>query len=73
MDKKDLSKNKETLYDLFLFEYNDLFENMLTSYSDIIISKITRNISYLIGKEKYDKYPSKLLKRFKKNFMMVQK
>ena len=65
-DKKDLSKNEETLYDLFLSEYNDLFENMLTSDSDIIISKITRNISYLIGKEKYDNYPSELLKKFKK-------
>ena len=64
-EKRDLSKNEETLYDLFLSEYNDLFENMLNSNSDDIISKITKNISYLIGKEKYENYPSDLLQNFK--------
>ena len=64
--KKELSKNEETLYDLFLSEYNDLFENMLNSNSDYILSKITKNISYLIGKEKYENYPPELLKKFKK-------
>ena len=64
--KKELSKNEETLYDLFLSEYNDLFEYMIKSNSDYILSKITENISYLIGKEKYDTYPPELLKKFKK-------
>ena len=68
--KKELSKNEETLYDLFLSEYNDLFENMLNSNSDYILSKITKNISYLIGKEKYENYPPELLKKFKKNYSM---
>ncbi len=64
--KKELSKNEETLYDLFLSEYNDLFENMLNSNYEYIFSKITKNISYLIGKEKYDTYPPELIKKFKK-------
>ena len=65
-DRKDLSKSEETLYDLFLSEYNDQFENMLNSNSEDLLSKITKNISSLIGKEKYESYPSELLKTFKK-------
>ena len=63
--KKELSKSEETLYDLFLSEYNDLYENILNTNSDYILSKITKNISYLMGKEKYDNYPNELLKKFK--------
>ena len=65
-ERKELSKNEETLYELFLSEYNDLFENILNSNSDDILSKITKNISCLIGKENYENYPSELLKTFKK-------
>ena len=63
--KKELTKSEETLYDLFLSEYNDLYENILNTNSDYILSKITKNISYLMGKEKYDNYPAELLKKFK--------
>ncbi len=63
--KKELSKKEETLYGLFLSEYNDLFENILNSNSDAIISKITKNISHLIGKEKYENYSPELIKAFK--------
>ena len=64
--KKESSKNEETLYDLFLSEYNDFFENILNSNSEDILNKITRNISHLIGKEKYESYPIDLLKKYKK-------
>ena len=63
--KKEFTKNEETLYDLFLSEYNDLFENMLSSNSDEIMSKITKNIAHLIGKEKYDNFSPEVIKSFK--------
>ena len=64
--RKEFSKNEEALYELFLSEYNDLFENMLNTNSDDILNKIARNISHLIGKENYENYPNELLKKFKK-------
>ena len=55
----------EPLYELFLSEYNDLFENMLSSSVDYILSKLTKNISHLLGKEKFESYPKDLIQKYK--------
>ena len=53
-DAEDLNDNifknseYEPLYDLFLTEYNDLFENSLSMNSDQLISKLIKNISQLL-------------------------
>ena len=54
--EENLNKSNETLFDLFLSEYNELFENMLSSNVDYIFSKLIKNISQLLGKEKFESY-----------------
>ena len=55
----------EPLYDLYLSEYNDLFEYMFSSSVDYILSKLTKNISQLLGKEKFESYPKELIQKYK--------
>ena len=54
--EENLNKSNEPLFDLFLSEYNELFENMLASSVDYIFSKLIKNISQLLGKEKFESY-----------------
>ena len=72
--KKSSSKNdtnikeekiNEPLFDLFLTEYNDLFENMLSMSPYYIIAKITNNICQLLGKEKFESYSKDLIQKLK--------
>ena len=63
--KKNNNNNNEPLYDLFLSEYNDLYENILSLTKDKIITKIIKNISRLLGKEKFESYSSELILNFK--------
>ena len=59
------NKSNDALFDLFLSEYNDLFENMLSSSVDYIFSKLIKNISQLLGKEKFESYPKELIEKYK--------
>ena len=66
--KKNSSKinnNNEPLYDLFLSEYNDIFENMLSTSSEYILAKLVNNISQLLGKEKFESYPKELIQKYR--------
>ena len=63
--EEKINKSNEPLFDLFLSEYNDLFENMLSSNVDYIISKLIKNISQLLGKEKFESYPKELIQKYK--------
>ena len=72
--KKSSSKNdtnikddkiNEPLFDLFLSEYNDLFENMLSMSPDYIIAKLTNNICQLLGKEKFESYSKEHIQKIK--------
>ena len=59
----------EPLYDLFLTEYNDLFENSLSMNSDQLISKLIKNISQLLGKEKFESYSADLIQHLKQKLL----
>ena len=63
--EENLNKSNEPLFDLFLSEYNELFENMLSSNVDYIFSKLIKNISQLLGKEKFESYPKELIEKYK--------
>ena len=60
-----INNNNEPLYDLFLSEYNDIFENMLSMSSEYILTKLINNISQLLGKEKFDSYPKELIQKYR--------
>ena len=59
------NKSNEPLYDLFLSEYNDIFENMLSMSSEYILAKLVNNISQLLGKEKFESYPKELIQKYR--------
>ena len=59
----------EPLYDLFLTEYNDLFENSLSMNSEQLISKLIKNISQLLGKEKFESYSADLIQHLKQKLL----
>ena len=63
--EEKINNTNEPLFDLFLSEYNDLFENMFSSNVDYIISKLIKNISQLLGKEKFESYPKELIQKYK--------
>ena len=62
---KTPNKSNEPLYDLFLSEYNDIFENMLSTSSEYILAKLVNNISQLLGKEKFESYPKELIQKYR--------
>ena len=62
---KNINKSNEPLYDLFLSEYNDIFENILSMSSEYILSKLVNNISQLLGKEKFESYPKELIQKYR--------
>ena len=63
--KYEMTKPEEKLYNFFVSEYNDIFENILNYSFDFIFTRITKNILCLLGKEKYESYPPELIKFFK--------
>ena len=61
-DNSELTPNELELYDLFVNEYNDIFENILNLKGKNIYAIIKRNIFLLLGKEQFNQY-SKLSQR----------
>jgi len=62
IDNSSLTSNELELYDLFVNEYNDIFENILNLKGKNIYAIIKRNIFLLLGKEQFNQY-SKLSQR----------
>jgi len=62
IDNSDFTQNELELYDLFVNEYNDIFENILNLKGKNIYAIIKRNIFLLLGKEQFNQY-SKLSQR----------
>ena len=58
----EFTQNELELYDLFVNEYNDIFENILNLKGKNIYATIKRNIFLLLGKESFNQY-SKLSQR----------
>ena len=61
-DISELTQNELELYDLFINEYNDIFENILNLKGKNIYAIIKRNIFLLLGKDQFNQY-SKLSQR----------
>ena len=59
----DLTQEECDLYDFFINEYNDLFENMLNLKGKNLYSIIKHNVSLLIGKSNFNKYSKSSLKK----------
>ena len=63
IDSSELTQEECDLYDFFINEYNDLFENILNLKGKNIYSIIKNNVSLLIGKSNFNKYSKTSLKK----------
>ena len=59
----ELTQEECDLYDLFINEYNDLFENSLNLKGKNLYSIIKNNVFLLIGKTNFNKYSKASLKK----------
>ena len=57
IDNLELTANECDLYDLFINEYNDLFENILNLKGKNIYAIMKHNVFLLLGKEQFNEYP----------------
>jgi hypothetical protein len=62
-DSSELTQEECDLYDLFINEYNDLFENVLNLKGKNFYSLIKNNVSLLIGKSNFNKFCKTSLKK----------
>ena len=62
-DSSELTQEESDLYDLYINEYNDLFENVLNLKGKNLYSLIKHNVSLLMGKSKFSKYSKSSLKK----------
>ena len=62
IDNSELTPNECDLYDLFINEYNDLFENILNLKGKNIYAIMKHNVFILLGKEQFNQY-SKISQR----------
>ena len=69
IDNSDLTPNECDLYDLFINEYNDLFENILNLKGKNIYAIMKRNVFFLLGKEQFNQYS----KATQKNIYSIMK
>ena len=64
----ELTQEESDLYDLFINEYNDLFENVLNLKGKNLYTIIKHNVFLLLGKSNFNKYSKTSLKNiFEKN------
>ena len=56
IDNSELTPNECDLYDLFINEYNDLFENILNLKGKNIYAIMKHNVFILLGKEQFNQY-----------------
>ena len=63
IDSSEMTQEECDLYDLFINEYNDLFENMLNLKGKNLYSIIKHNVSLLIGNSNFNKYSRASLKK----------
>ena len=63
IDSSELTQEECDLYDLFINEYNDLFENVLNLKGKNFYSLIKNNVSLLIGKSNFNKFCKTSLKK----------
>ena len=66
VESSELSSKESELYDLFIDEYNDLFENLFNLKGKNIFSILKHNVSLLIGKKKFHKYTNISLEKIQK-------
>ena len=62
-DSSELTQEECDLYDYFINEYNDLFENTLNLRGKNLYSIIKNNVFLLIGKTNFNKYSKTSLKK----------
>ena len=62
-DSSELTQEECDLYDLYINEYNDLFENVLNLKGKNLYSIIKHNVCLLIGKSKFNQYSKTSLKK----------
>ena len=62
-DSPELTQEECDLYDYFINEYNDLFENALNLRGKNLYSIIKNNVFQLIGKTNFNKYSKTSLKK----------
>ena len=62
-DSSELTQEESDLYDLYINEYNDLFENVLNLKGKNLYSLIKHNVSLLMGKSKFSKYSKTSFKK----------
>ena len=63
MDNSELVPYEYELYDFFINEYNDLFENILNLKGKNIYAIMKRNVFLLLGKDQFNKYPKSSMKK----------
>ena len=63
VDSSEMTQEECDLYDLFINEYNDLFENVLNLKGKNLYSIIKHNVSLLIGNSNFNKYSRASLKK----------
>ena len=63
IDNLELTANECELYDFFINEYNDLFENILNLKGKNIYVIIKRNVFLLLGKTQFNKYSKSSMKK----------
>ena len=59
----ELTQEESDLYDLFINEYNDLFENVLNLKGKNLYTIIKHNVFLLLGKSNFNKYSKTSLKK----------
>ena len=59
----ELTTNECDLYDLYINEYNDLFENILNLKGKNIYAIMKRNVFLLLGKTQFNKYSKSSMKK----------
>jgi hypothetical protein len=69
------TKEEQELYDIFLEEYNLIFENMLVSGEREIFTDIIKNVAAVLGNEKMSHYSklqiAKIQSTFKSQYYMI--
>jgi hypothetical protein len=63
IDSSEMTQEECDLYDLFINEYNDLFEKMLNLKGKNLYSIIKHNVSLLLGNSNFNKYSRSSLKK----------
>ena len=63
IESNELTQEESDLYDLFINEYNDLFENVLNLKGKNLYTIIKHNVFLLIGKSNFNKYSKTSLKK----------